>query len=68
MAIGRDNRADRAEDKLWELVERGDVTATIFTLKTLRRDIYGDRQMLEHTGKDGAPLTVVIAERSDGPA
>jgi uncharacterized protein involved in tolerance to divalent cations len=68
MAIGRENRADRAEDKLAELVEKGDTTATIFTLKTLRRDIYGDRSITELTGPNGAPLTITLAERPDGPA
>jgi transposase len=65
---GRENRADRAEDKLAELVEKGDTTATIFTLKTLRRDIYGDRSITELTGPNGAPLTITLAERPDGPA
>lgn len=53
---------------LRKAIREGDTTMQIFLLKTRRRDIYGDRQTLEHTGKDGAPLTITIAERSDGPS
>jgi len=38
----------------------GDVTMLIFMLKSRRREIYGDKVVNEHTGKDGAPLKVVI--------
>jgi hypothetical protein len=41
-------------------------TLLIFLLKARRRDKYGDKQ--EVSGPGGAPLTVVFAQREDGPA
>lgn len=45
----------------------GSDTLLIFLLKARRPDKYKDRVANEHTGKDGAPLTIVFRERSDGP-
>jgi hypothetical protein len=59
------NRVEDAEDELFNLVRQGNVTAVIFTLKSHKREVYGDRTVNEHTGKDGAPLKVVI-ERVTG--
>ena len=53
---------------LRKAIRDGDTTMQIFLLKTRRRDVYGDRIVNELTGKDGAPLTIVLAERPDGPA
>ena len=62
----RDEGMSALEDAL---IERGldtDTTAAIFMLKGWRAQRY--RERIEHTGENGAPLTVVIRERSDGPA
>lgn len=58
---------DRLEDIAVKRAEEQSDTLLIFLLKARRRDKYGDRQQLEHTGKDGQPLTIVIGERQDGP-
>jgi hypothetical protein len=68
LAEGRENKADYAEDALSKRIDAGDTTAIIFALKTLRREIYGDRSTLEHTGPDGTPLVIRFAQRPDGPA
>lgn len=43
------------------------VTASIFLLKGARPQRYRERVSTEHSGPDGAPLTVVFRERGDGP-
>jgi hypothetical protein len=67
MDAGRENKADVAEDALMTRINKGDTTAIIFALKTLRRPIYGDRSLHEVTGADGAPLMVMLNMRPDGP-
>lgn len=47
-------------------IQDKDTALLIFLLKTRRRAIYQERQ--EITGAEGSPLTIVIRERSDGPA
>lgn len=59
---------DKLEDSAVRQALQGNTSLMALLLKARRREMYGDRQQLEHTGKDGAPLTVVIAERADGPA
>ena len=56
---------DVLEDTLYEHGKDGNVVACIFLLKARRPEIYRDRH--EVTGANGAPLTIVIGERSDGP-
>lgn len=51
---------DALEDALVDRGLKTDTTAAIFLLKSHRREIYGDRSTLEHTGADGGPLTLVI--------
>lgn len=63
-----DAGTDRLEDVAIRRAEDSSDTLLIFLLKARRREKFGDRQQFEHTGKDGAPLTITIAERSDGPA
>ena len=59
---------DRLEDIAKSRAEDSSDTLMIFLLKARRREKFGDRQALEHTGPNGAPLTISFAERSDGPA
>jgi hypothetical protein len=53
----RDVLLDMTEAKLFEQVNRGNITAIIFTLKTLGKSRgYIERQ--EVTGRDGGPIEV----------
>lgn len=67
LTAARDYGAEVFEDKLAERALDGDTTALIFALKAWRRDKYGDKQQLEHTGANGAPLVINIGRREDGP-
>ena len=54
----REKRTDFVENKLQEQINKGNITAIIFYLKTQAKDRgYVERQ--EITGKDGAPITRV---------
>lgn len=57
---------DSIEATATEKALGGDTALLIFMLKTRRRSVYQER--VEHTGENGAPLTIVIREREDGPA
>ena len=61
----RNEGLDALEDKLIERGMKNDTTAGIFMLKSLRREIYGDKQ--EISGPGGESLTIMITERQDGP-
>jgi alpha-beta hydrolase superfamily lysophospholipase len=61
----REEGIDALEDSMLDRAMKTDTTAGIFMLKSLRPHIY--RERVEHTGADGAPLTIIIAERTDGP-
>lgn len=63
----REEGLDALEDALITRGLKNDTTAAIFMLKSLRREVYGDRATLEHTGPDGGPLVVNIGVRQDGP-
>lgn len=67
VTVARDQGAEVLEDELVTRAMDGDTTALIFALKAYRRDKYGDKQQLEHSGPDGKALTIVFAERPDGP-
>ncbi len=54
----REEGLDALEDSLMQRAMKNDTTAAIFLLKSLRREIYGDR--VAHTGEDGGPLKIVI--------
>jgi hypothetical protein len=43
-------------------------TLIIFLLKGRRREKWGDKSLHEVSGPNGAPLTITLAERPDGPA
>lgn len=63
----RNEGLDAIEDNLVERAMKNDTTAAIFMLKSLRREIYGDK--IQHSGEVG---TVVIREihvpKPDGDA
>lgn len=52
--------------KIEKAASDGNWTAAAWKLERRYPEQYG-RQLHEHGGKDGAPLTVVIGERPDGP-
>lgn len=56
------------EDELVQRATSGDTTALIFALKAWNRAKYGDKQQLEHTGKDGSPLIVMFGVDEQGPS
>ena len=58
---------DAVEDRLIDRGMKDDTTALIFLLKGWRPERYRDRLDAQLTGKDGAPLLVVIGQREDGP-
>lgn len=51
---------DRLEDVAKARAEESSDTLLIFLLKARRREKYGDKQHLEHTGTDGQPLKIII--------
>lgn len=63
-----EGNTEKVQDALLENALSGNVTAQIFWLKAHMPGRYAERNIHEITGKDGAPLTIVLAERSDGPA
>lgn len=58
--VARNLGLDALEDALVTRGLKNDTTAAIFLLKSHRREIYGDRAVHEHTGKDGAPFTFTL--------
>lgn len=62
----REELVDLAESALRKRIQRGDITAIIFTLKTLGKARgYVERQ--EHSGPDGGALTIRVVY-ADEPA
>lgn len=61
----RDHGAEVFEDALAERALEGDTTALIFALKSWRRERYGDRTSIEHTGAGGGPLILVHRVKQD---
>lgn len=57
--VGRRNRVHVYEDALMKRVESGDTTAIIFGLKTLARDVYGDRSEVNLGGQAENPMKLV---------
>lgn len=61
---------DKLEDIAWERATRpldGSDTMLIFLLKARRPAKYRETTRHEHTGPDGKDLTIVFAQREDGP-
>jgi hypothetical protein len=58
---GRDRMLDIAENQLAENIQSGKEVSLIFFLKTQGRSRgYSEKVDVEHTGKDGEPLTLRI--------
>lgn len=77
LAIADDGQRDRVtryteKGEPYEMLDSEHITrsrlrfdARRWYLSKLAPKVYGDRQQLEHTGRDGAPLTVVIKSTVD---
>lgn len=63
MDAARNIGLDALEDALVQRGLKNDTTAAIFMLKSLRRDVYGDR--VAHTGADGNELTIKVIYADD---
>ena len=59
----QERRLDRAESKLDDLVEAGELQAIVFILNCLgKRRGYGNQSKLEVTGADGQPIRIMTAQ------
>lgn len=65
VAVAQELGIDAVEDALFQVAMKDDTTAKIFTLKSWRRDRYGDKRAVD-VNLSGS-LVVTIAERPDGP-
>jgi hypothetical protein len=54
---------DEIEECLLDKIRGGDTNATIFALKSRRREVYGDRQ--EISGPEGGPIEVDVKGKLD---
>jgi hypothetical protein len=64
----REKRTDYVEDMLMGAIDKGNVTAMIFYLKTQAKDRgYIEREQREHMGKDGEDAINIKIITSDGP-
>jgi hypothetical protein len=59
---------DLLEDSATNQAIDGNTALMALLLKARRPEKYKDRFEQQHTGPNGTPLTITIAERSDGPA
>lgn len=55
----REEGLDALEDALATRGMQNDTTAAIFLLKSHRREVYGDRQHIEHSGEIATPITTI---------
>lgn len=62
----RDERIDKAEDNIYDDLDKGDPAASRFVLATLGKD-RGWVTRNESTGKGGGDLSVTIKKFSDAP-
>lgn len=67
VAAAIEEGTDLIEDELLDLGREGNVVALLATLKARRPEKWRERQQHEHVGPGGGALTIVIAEREDGP-
>lgn len=67
MDKAREERIDWVEDKLFDQMDRGNVTAMIFYLKCQAKDRgYIERQQIEHSGVTGIRIEYVNDWRQGG--
>jgi hypothetical protein len=59
---------DVLEDSALKQAKTGNTSLMVLLLKSRRPDKYKDRTENQLTGPNGAPLTITLAERPDGPA
>jgi hypothetical protein len=55
----REEGLDALEDALVTRGLKNDTTAAIFMLKSHRREVYGDRQQIEHSGEIATPISTI---------
>lgn len=65
--LAKEQGTDRLEDRLTELAYDGNVVALLASLKARRPEKWREKQQHEVSGPGGSALTIVIAEREDGP-
>ncbi len=72
-AFSRDVRKAIAKSKgratvtITKAIQSGDVAAAFRYLALQERDEWQEGHRLEHTGANGGPLTIIFADREDGP-
>ena len=61
--VSRESLADVAESKLYEHVRGGNITAIIFTLKKLRAEKWGDKEVVSPPAQQSHPMSKEFYEK-----